>query len=158
MEAKAKVKDIAISRERVTLRDVLHEGTCLPCALLRLSSSFFLCVSQTPKKLPHQHSTERSKHYLQNFTEKWNTNSECLLLALQKRCWLQSLLFLSLALLMSLTVHYWSSRTSWCRGARGVCSGIIQKPQIIEKDFLKNANTDMQTNEQSNKTLICWWQ
>lgn len=26
MEAKAKVKDIAISRERVTLRDVLHEG------------------------------------------------------------------------------------------------------------------------------------
>uniref|UniRef100_A0A8D3E408 receptor protein-tyrosine kinase n=1 Tax=Scophthalmus maximus TaxID=52904 RepID=A0A8D3E408_SCOMX len=27
MEAKAKVKDIAISRERVTLRDVLHEGT-----------------------------------------------------------------------------------------------------------------------------------
>lgn len=31
MEAKAKVKDIAISRERVTLRDVLHEGTCLPC-------------------------------------------------------------------------------------------------------------------------------
>lgn len=25
-EAKAKVKDIAISRERVTLRDVLHEG------------------------------------------------------------------------------------------------------------------------------------
>lgn len=29
MEAKAKVKDIAISRERVTLRDVLHEGICL---------------------------------------------------------------------------------------------------------------------------------
>uniref|UniRef100_A0A3P8R8A9 receptor protein-tyrosine kinase n=1 Tax=Astatotilapia calliptera TaxID=8154 RepID=A0A3P8R8A9_ASTCA len=27
MEAKAKVKDIAISRDRVTLRDVLHEGT-----------------------------------------------------------------------------------------------------------------------------------
>uniref|UniRef100_A0A3Q3DGQ9 Tyrosine-protein kinase RYK n=1 Tax=Hippocampus comes TaxID=109280 RepID=A0A3Q3DGQ9_HIPCM len=27
LEAKAKVKDIAISRERVTLRDVLHEGT-----------------------------------------------------------------------------------------------------------------------------------
>ncbi|XP_029988651.1 tyrosine-protein kinase RYK isoform X3 [Sphaeramia orbicularis] len=27
IEAKAKVKDIAISRERVTLRDVLHEGT-----------------------------------------------------------------------------------------------------------------------------------
>lgn len=27
MEAKAKVKDIAISRERLTLRDVLHEGT-----------------------------------------------------------------------------------------------------------------------------------
>ncbi|XP_028300575.1 tyrosine-protein kinase RYK isoform X4 [Gouania willdenowi] len=27
MEAKAKVKDIAISRERVTLKDVLHEGT-----------------------------------------------------------------------------------------------------------------------------------
>ncbi|CAL8252363.1 unnamed protein product [Merluccius merluccius] len=27
MEAKAKVKDIAISRERVTLQDVLHEGT-----------------------------------------------------------------------------------------------------------------------------------
>ncbi|KAM9386015.1 tyrosine-protein kinase RYK isoform 2-T2 [Pholidichthys leucotaenia] len=27
MEAKAKVKDIVISRERVTLRDVLHEGT-----------------------------------------------------------------------------------------------------------------------------------
>lgn len=26
LEAKAKVKDIAISRERVTLRDVLHEG------------------------------------------------------------------------------------------------------------------------------------
>ncbi|MGH0127547.1 UNVERIFIED_CONTAM: hypothetical protein FKN15_031301 [Acipenser sinensis] len=26
-EAKAKVKDIAISRERITLRDVLHEGT-----------------------------------------------------------------------------------------------------------------------------------
>lgn len=30
MEAKAKVKDIAISRERVTLRDVLHEGISLP--------------------------------------------------------------------------------------------------------------------------------
>ncbi|KAF6718650.1 Tyrosine-protein kinase RYK [Oryzias melastigma] len=27
MEAKAKVKDIALSRERVTLKDVLHEGT-----------------------------------------------------------------------------------------------------------------------------------
>lgn len=156
MEAKAKVKDIAISRERVTLRDVLHEGTCLPCFVF--PPPFFSVSLKTPKKLRNQHSTERSKHYLQNFTEKWNTNLECLLLALQKRCWLQSLLFLSLALLMSLTVHYWSSRTSWCRGARGVCSGIIQKPQIIEKDFLKNANTDMQTNEQSNKTLICWWQ
>lgn len=157
MEAKAKVKDIAISRERVTLRDVLHEGTCLPCFVF--PPPFFSVSLKTPKKLRNQHSTERSKHYLQNFTEKWNTNSECLLLALQKRCWLQSLLFLSLALLMSLTVHYWSSRTSWCRGARGVCSGIIQKPQVIKKDFLKNANTEeMQTNEQSNKTLICWWQ
>lgn len=156
MEAKAKVKDIAISRERVTLRDVLHEGTCPPCFVF--PPPFFSVSLKTPKKLRNQHSTERSKNYLQNFTEKWNTNSECLLLALQKRCWLQSLLFLSLALLMSLTVHYWSSRTSWCRGARGVCSGIIQKPQIIKKDFLKNANTDMQTNEQSNKTLICWWQ
>lgn len=28
LEAKAKVKDIAMSRERVTLRDVLQEGTC----------------------------------------------------------------------------------------------------------------------------------
>lgn len=157
MEAKAKVKDIAISRERVTLRDVLHEGTCLPCFVF--PPPFFSVSLKTPKKLRNQHSTERSKHYLQNFTEKWNTNSECLLLALQKRCWLQSLLFLSLALLMSLTVHYWSSRTSWCRGARGVCSGIIQKPQVIKKDFLKNANTEeMQTKEQSNKTLICWWQ
>ncbi|KAM9391254.1 tyrosine-protein kinase RYK-like [Salvelinus alpinus] len=27
LEAKAKVKDISISRQRVTLRDVLHEGT-----------------------------------------------------------------------------------------------------------------------------------
>lgn len=27
LEAKVKVKDIAVSRERVTLRDVLHEGT-----------------------------------------------------------------------------------------------------------------------------------
>lgn len=27
MEAKAKVKDIAISRERITLKDVLQEGT-----------------------------------------------------------------------------------------------------------------------------------
>lgn len=156
MEAKAKVKDIAISRERVTLRDVLHEGTCLPCFVFPPP---FFSVS-----LKHQRSSEISipqkglNIISQNFTEKWNTNSECLLLALQKRCWLQSLLFLSLALLMSLTVHYWSSRTSWCRGARGVCSGIIQKPQIIKKDFLKNANTDMQTNEQSNKTLICWWQ
>lgn len=33
LEAKAKVKDIAISRERVTLRDVLHEGTGLSCFL-----------------------------------------------------------------------------------------------------------------------------
>lgn len=33
---------------------------------------------------------------------------------------------------------------------------IIQKPQIIKKYFLKNANSEeMQTNEQSNKTLIC---
>lgn len=157
MEAKAKVKDIAISRERVTLRDVLHEGTCLPCFVFPPP---FFSVS-----LKHQRSSEISipqkglNIISQNFTEKWNTNSECLLLALQKPCWLQSLLFLSLALLMSLTVHYWSSRTSWCRGARGVCSGIIQKPQVIKKDFLKNANTEeMQTNEQSNKTLICWWQ
>lgn len=29
LEAKVKVKDIAVSRERVTLRDVLHEGTFL---------------------------------------------------------------------------------------------------------------------------------
>lgn len=28
MEAKAKVKDIAISRERITLKDVLQEGIC----------------------------------------------------------------------------------------------------------------------------------
>lgn len=28
LEAKAKVKDIAISRERVTLKDILHEGIC----------------------------------------------------------------------------------------------------------------------------------
>lgn len=27
LEAKVKVKDITVSRERVTLRDVLHEGT-----------------------------------------------------------------------------------------------------------------------------------
>ena len=33
MEAKAKVKDIAISRERVTLRDVLQEGICLTNSL-----------------------------------------------------------------------------------------------------------------------------
>lgn len=39
MEAKAKVKDIAISRERVTLRDVLHEGTCLLLPLVSLVSS-----------------------------------------------------------------------------------------------------------------------
>lgn len=38
MEAKAKVKDIAISRERVTLRDVLHEGNFFlpPCSFLPL--------------------------------------------------------------------------------------------------------------------------
>lgn len=29
LEAKVKVKDIAVSRERVTLQDVLHEGTFL---------------------------------------------------------------------------------------------------------------------------------
>lgn len=33
MEAKAKVKDIAISRDRVTLQDVLHEGISLPSIL-----------------------------------------------------------------------------------------------------------------------------
>lgn len=42
MEAKAKVKDIAISRERVTLRDVLHEGTYL---LLPLSPLVSLILS-----------------------------------------------------------------------------------------------------------------
>lgn len=34
LEAKAKVKDIAISRERVTLKDVLHEGTAAHCCPL----------------------------------------------------------------------------------------------------------------------------
>lgn len=38
LEAKAKVKDIAISRERVTLRDVLHEGACFLLFSLILSS------------------------------------------------------------------------------------------------------------------------
>lgn len=34
LEAKAKVKDIAICRERVTLKDVLHEGTAAHCCPL----------------------------------------------------------------------------------------------------------------------------
>lgn len=41
LEAKAKVKDIAISRERVTLRDVLHEGTRLSYFLVSFFSCFF---------------------------------------------------------------------------------------------------------------------
>lgn len=41
LEAKVKVKDIAISRERVTLRDVLHEGTRLSYFLFSLFSCFF---------------------------------------------------------------------------------------------------------------------
>lgn len=43
IEAKAKVKDIAISRERVTLRDVLHEGICLSLILPEVAlTSVFL--------------------------------------------------------------------------------------------------------------------
>jgi len=34
MEAKAKVKDIAISRERITLKDVLQEGIYRPPTLV----------------------------------------------------------------------------------------------------------------------------
>lgn len=46
LEAKAKVKDIAISRERVTLRDVLHEGTRLSCFLFSSLSCFFLSLEE----------------------------------------------------------------------------------------------------------------
>lgn len=49
IEAKAKVKDIAISRERVTLRDVLHEGisvTFFNLFLPRKSSVIFLYLAK----------------------------------------------------------------------------------------------------------------
>lgn len=59
MEAKAKVKDIAISRERVTLRDVLHEGTCLSSVgLLSFALFVFLLMfpaQMTNKMCKHEH-------------------------------------------------------------------------------------------------------
>lgn len=50
LEAKAKVKDIAISRERVTLRDVLHEGTCFLSSHLILSSLIFFPLTSLERR------------------------------------------------------------------------------------------------------------
>lgn len=56
MEAKAKVKDIAVSRDRVTLRDVLHEGICHTHTVVfsgyrHLHPSITKCISKVTQKL-----------------------------------------------------------------------------------------------------------
>lgn len=82
MEAKAKVKDIAISRERVTLRDVLHEGICISCSLFLFFSvslySFFLL-----KKLPNDFCVLQKGVNIISRIRKGDHTFRTLLLALQ---------------------------------------------------------------------------
>lgn len=99
MEAKAKVKDIAISRERVTLRDVLHEGTCLLLPLVSLVSSLlFLSPKEAPKFF--------SQVWTLSPPEKWNTDSECLHSTDHRLCHMEWLTFLPLTLLCSLVERF----------------------------------------------------
>ena len=156
MEAKAKVKDIAISRERVTLRDVLHEGTCLTCSVFPLS---FFSVSLKHQRRSQNSVLQKGLNIISRISLKSGTHiqSVCSWLSKNGADYSGYNFFPSLCSCVLLCIWEWSSSTSWCTRGRAVCSGLIQKPQIIKKDFLKNANTEgMQTNEQSNKTLICW--
>ncbi len=80
IEAKAKVKDIAISRERVTLRDVLHEGTSRSLFSLSVMSTKEACELCSLEK------RQKAVKVIFRFSLQNGTQFQSVLLALQKRC------------------------------------------------------------------------